>query len=259
MYHTYLQAEPFTFPGDKVACLLIHGFTASPSEVRPLGEYLNRQGYTVRAPLLPGHGTSPEHLNQKTWRDWYDTVEQEAKSLLDQGYTLTIIGLSMGALLALYLGTRIKDPRLTGIVAINTPLILKGWLASLAPIVQVFQNYIPKQIGDTDWELEVKGRFAYECIPVRAFASLKKLQKIVLTSINDIGVPVLLVQSLQDEVVDPQSVLILKNRIKSMEAEIFSLRESRHIATMGKELDILGYRIIEFIERNLVLEELYES
>ena len=47
--------------GKKVA-LLIHCFTGSPKEFRQMGEYLAKKGISVYAPLLPGHGTSPEQL-----------------------------------------------------------------------------------------------------------------------------------------------------------------------------------------------------
>ncbi len=56
-------AEGFEFQGDNgKAVLLLHGYTGSASEMRPLGEYLHKQGYTVLCPLLPGHGTTVEEL-----------------------------------------------------------------------------------------------------------------------------------------------------------------------------------------------------
>src|SRR6266545_2885177 len=40
-------AEPFLLPGNKTGCLLIHGFTGTPKEMRWMGEYLNREhGFT---------------------------------------------------------------------------------------------------------------------------------------------------------------------------------------------------------------------
>jgi len=40
-------AEPFFLPGNRVGCLLVHGFTGAPKEMRWMGEFLNQQGYTV--------------------------------------------------------------------------------------------------------------------------------------------------------------------------------------------------------------------
>src|SRR5215470_1737870 len=53
------KTAPFELPGDRGACLVIHGFTGTPWDVRPLGEALSRAGIAVQAPRLPGHGTTP--------------------------------------------------------------------------------------------------------------------------------------------------------------------------------------------------------
>src|SRR5438046_9958428 len=63
-------AEPFFYPGGETGCLLLHGLSPSPFTLRELGGYLAGQGITVAAPLLAGHGTSPEDLRTKTWPDW---------------------------------------------------------------------------------------------------------------------------------------------------------------------------------------------
>jgi esterase/lipase len=47
--------------------------------MRPWGEFLHSKGYTVRVPLLPGHGTEPEQLNQVKWQEWPAKVEFESK------------------------------------------------------------------------------------------------------------------------------------------------------------------------------------
>ena len=53
--------------GGDVGCLVLHGFTATPSEVRWLAEHLAGQGHTVYAPRLAGHGTTPEALARTRW------------------------------------------------------------------------------------------------------------------------------------------------------------------------------------------------
>ena len=53
----HLDPSPFLLEGGRVGVLLIHGFTGSPPEMRLIGEYLHQRGFTVAAPLLPGHGT----------------------------------------------------------------------------------------------------------------------------------------------------------------------------------------------------------
>ena len=64
-----------------VGVLLVHGYTGSPASMRPWAEYLNQRGFTVRVPLLPGHGTKPEDLNEVKWEQWPAKVEAELAEL----------------------------------------------------------------------------------------------------------------------------------------------------------------------------------
>ena len=51
------NAEPFFFSGNKIGCLLVHGFTGAPTEMLPLGQFLSDKGYSVLGVRLSGHGT----------------------------------------------------------------------------------------------------------------------------------------------------------------------------------------------------------
>jgi alpha-beta hydrolase superfamily lysophospholipase len=59
------KTATFELPGDRGACLLIHGFTGTPWDVRPLGEALSAAGISVQAPRLPGHGTTPAAIARR--------------------------------------------------------------------------------------------------------------------------------------------------------------------------------------------------
>ncbi len=87
------------------AVLLIHGFTGSPWEIRPLGESLAARGFHVRAIKLPGHGTDPEEMAWVTWREW-EAAAEEGLAALAEFPTVFVAGLSMGALLGLLLAAR---------------------------------------------------------------------------------------------------------------------------------------------------------
>ncbi|MGI6551327.1 MAG: alpha/beta hydrolase [Syntrophomonadales bacterium] len=240
------RAMPLELIGDGANCILIHGLTASPSEMRLLGELLHQRGYSVHAPLLPGHGRTPKHLNQTRWTEWYQEVEALAKKLLQQPVPLVVIGLSMGALLSLELGARVDGIR--GIVCINPPLILRDWKSKWARIVRVFRHYIPKYIGDEDREMENRGRFAYDCIPLQAFISMQSLVKVVIKKLEHIDIPVLVVEGAKDELVDPRSYSVLAHRLPPGRMRHLYLTRSPHVATMGDELELLGNEIDGFIK-----------
>jgi len=61
-----LDLNPFFFEGGEVGCLLVHGFSGSPPEMQPMGDYLAGKGLTVLGVRLAGHGTSPEDMATTT-------------------------------------------------------------------------------------------------------------------------------------------------------------------------------------------------
>ncbi len=84
-----------------IGVLLLHGFTGSPVEMCLLGESLANEGYTVYAPLLPGHGTSPEDLAERTQDEFLEAVEEAYLKLQETCLVIHVVGQSMGGLLAL--------------------------------------------------------------------------------------------------------------------------------------------------------------
>src|SRR5919198_4315041 len=113
-------AEPFFFLGNssKPACLLIHGFTGTPKEMRQMGEFLNGQGYTCLGIRLAGHATDPEDMIRSRWTDWVASVEDGYQLLCGLTDHIFLIGLSMGGILALLASTQLN---VKGVIAMSTP------------------------------------------------------------------------------------------------------------------------------------------
>jgi len=242
------QAHAFLLAGQTdTACLFIHGFTASPSEVYPVGQMLHvMTNCTVSGPLLPGHGSSPQDLNQTCWQDWFGRVEQEIESLQERFSRVFVAGLSMGGLLALHAAS--KNRGLKGVIAINTPIITKYPLQmAAAPLIRYFRPFHPKKIGSVDEELVEEGRFAYPVMPIKALISMKQLRKIVISEILGLNLPILLFQSFLDESINPHSAEFIKERAGHVQVRLVELRNSGHIATMGPEKKYIAEEMARFI------------
>ena len=123
---TQLPGEPFFWEAGPVGVLLSHGFTATPFEVRGLACFLHERGYTVLAPLLPGHGTTPEEMNRCRWQDWTAAVEAAYRTLAARSERVFVGGESLGGLLALYLAT--EHPEVAGILAFAPALKIRSRL-----------------------------------------------------------------------------------------------------------------------------------
>jgi esterase/lipase len=100
--------------------LLVHGFSGTPGELRPLAERLADQGYSVEAPLLAGHGGSQEELATVTWRDWVLSARTALEALRARCHTIAQVGFSMGGAITLYMAAH--RPR-TGARGAEQPLV----------------------------------------------------------------------------------------------------------------------------------------
>lgn len=249
--------SPFKFEGNKkVICLLIHGFTSSPSDMRLLGEYLKEEGYGVSCPLLPGHGTIPEEMINTTWNDWYKAVEDEYLNLRKkyQDYSIVPIGLSMGGLLALHLAA---NHNVDALVTICAAIYPRRKLLYFTPLLRHFIDYDVKRKkseqlekeNDRYIDKEETGYFAYDKIPVKAAHSLLSLMRIVRKEIHNVDSPILILQARNDKSVEPESADYIYENVQSRDKKLFWLEKSGHVATLGVEREMVFQLVVEFAEK----------
>lgn len=247
MIYVHPRAEPFFLTGSKErAILFLHGLTGSPSEVYPTSLCLNQNyGYTVSAPLLPGHGSHPRFLNRTSWQDWFDAALQELSFLLSSYERVWIAGLSMGGLLALHAARWVDG--LQGAISINAPLYPRGSaFITVSSMLGFIRPYHPKRNVRQLKELAARGRYTYDVMPVKAFRTMMDLRNQVKEEARAISVPVLIIQGKQDEVVQPISGPHLARMISG--SKLISLDHSEHIATMGPDSEYVGQAIAEFAQ-----------
>jgi alpha-beta hydrolase superfamily lysophospholipase len=114
LQNPHLEGDTFIWEGGPFGILLLHGFTATTAEVRPLAKLLHQNGYTVSGPLLPGFGTTPEQANLCRWQDWAAAASDAYQRLTELCLTVFVGGESMGGLLALYLAS--QQPEIAGLL-----------------------------------------------------------------------------------------------------------------------------------------------
>ena len=129
-----IDPSAYAFSGGSVGALLIHGFTGAPVEMRMVADYLHERGLTVSGPRLPGHGTSVEDMNRAKWTDWTSHVEDALEQLRSRCETVFVGGLSMGALLTLYLAARYQD--LPGAIIYSPAVKIANRLIYLTPLLK---------------------------------------------------------------------------------------------------------------------------
>ena len=212
-----LVKEPFYFQGDNgKGVLLVHGWTSTAYEVRRLGKYLNEEGFTVSGPMLRGHGTQPEDLENVTYQDWladllkaYDELEKECEKVYIGG---TSIGASLAILLAL------QRPQTKGLVLMATPYkiklesLLEMWGKLILPFKKYNRKFYPPTFGAATTITRV---IAYQKYSTKSALEVIKLVKAAREKFAEIKQPCFLIQSKQDHVVSHGSMDRIYEKISS--------------------------------------------
>ncbi|EOD01232.1 alpha/beta hydrolase [Caldisalinibacter kiritimatiensis] len=223
--------DEYFLEGNSIGCLLIHGFTSTPAELRELGEILYECGCTVYGIKLKGHGTTVEDLENCTYKDWIDSAVDGYYYLKEKCEQVYVIGHSMGALLAMYIAENYPVDKLG---LLSPPLVTKSKVAKLAFIAKFFMKYF--EWGERErTEEESKYLLGYNKFPVKSVHELNKLTKVVRKELPKINCPVIIVHSLKDETVDIKSVELLYNNVSSKQKAKVFLKESGHNITVEKE------------------------
>jgi carboxylesterase len=242
----HLDPSPFVLPGGPVGVLLIHGFTGSPPEMRRVGDYLHQRGLTVSGPLLPGHGTRLEDLNRTRWTEWTRHVEGALAELGARCETVFVGGLSMGAVLTLYLAAH--HPDLPGAIAYAPATLVSDWRMTLIPVLKYVMPQSPKGESDMhDPEAEAY-LWSYDDWPTAGVHELQKLTREVKRLLPQVTPPLLVVNSTADKTIHPDSAQYTYDHAGSTDKELVTLHDCGHVLTVDNEWEAAAEKTYQFIE-----------
>ncbi len=90
------EHQPFLWERGDAAALLVHGYTGTPGEVRPLAWSLRQSGWTVQGILLPGMGREIDSLLEHRYEDWVECALSALRDLQSRYAPVLLVGFSMG-------------------------------------------------------------------------------------------------------------------------------------------------------------------
>jgi len=248
MYNREDLVKPFYFPGGSTGVLLVHGFTACPIDMRPLGEQLAEAGFSVYAPLLAGHGQTVEEMKLTNWDDWFRSTSQAMDKMKEVCKKVVAAGHSMGGLIALNLAVL---GRLDGLVSINTPVFYMA--RELLNIEQLEgKSFIiekPDKTSEISVNREGLPHFSYTGIPAGCIISFDKAVKNTRKQLSKITCPALIIQSLEDRTVDPDSGKVIFDNINSSPKEVIFWENEDHYLPLSAQRFVLGDKIKSFLDR----------
>jgi carboxylesterase len=241
MFAVLKGAEPFSFEGNDVGVLVLHGFTGSTQSMRYLGEGLNRRyGFTVVGPRLPGHGTSPDDMEATGYMDWVGEAEKALHELAARKRLVFVTGLSMGGTLTLNLAARF--PKIVKAIA---PIAAPAGLMNEG-IAQVLSlNPAPHRIPGIGSDIKAPGvaELAYAEVPVSCLREVTILVALTRDLLHKITCPSLIIQAREDHVVPAVNAMQIVQTIRSDDVRLLWLNESYHVATLDNDKDLIIDRV----------------
>jgi len=239
-----VQPKPFTFEAGPRAVLLLHGFTGHSADVRMLGRFLEKKGYTSHAPIYRGHGVPPEELIQSNPEQWWEDVQEALQHLKELGYEeIAVAGLSLGGVLGLKLA---YSTQLTAVIPMCAPMYFDNQTQLTVGFESFSKEYKQlEQKSEDEIEKEVNILMKES---VGLFEKLKETIEEVKENIDTIYTPIFVVQAGKDQIINPESATYIYENVESDRKETKWYKESTHVITLDKQKEELYEDIYQFLE-----------
>ena len=229
--------------GGNVGVLLMHGLTATTTEVRLLAERLHAVGYDIIAPLLPGHGTTPDELDKVRYEDWLETAVSNYHQLATTHEYVFVGGESTGGVLALALAARYPD--IAGILCyapalkLQMPPIMPAVIELGAAMGLTIAKDAPND--NPYWQ-------GYDERPLRSVRALLRLNRDTRKRLAAIKQPLLILQGRNDNTVAADCPDLIRDGVKTAVYEQHWLEKSGHVLLVEDEIDTAADLTIRFIK-----------
>ncbi|WP_226797841.1 alpha/beta hydrolase [Cupriavidus necator] len=256
--------------------LLVHGLGGTEHDLGQLRTRITSMGMQTAELLLPGHGSQPEALRGVRLEDWLAALRGKLASLREQYRTVHMVGMCMGALLALEVG-KIDGLGRNGrdrLVLLAPPLFLDGWslpwyrpvrhalyrIPMLADYVRVRERS-PYGVKNQRLRKLLKRRFSrgdgrhYPWVPLSTIRELDRLRHSARQGLDLLQCPTLLVHAADDELTSLKSAQYIHDRVNGNDAgnrtdpraHLVLLSDSYHMICIDNEREEVARQVTAFL------------
>jgi carboxylesterase len=263
--------KAINFPGGSHAVLALHGLLGNPLEMQFVGKKLQRAGYSVVIPLIPGYGYASGQGDFRTtdFERWYEEVSKQFDALKKTHDSVSVAGLCIGAVLALRLAIERGD-QVAALSLLSTTLFYDGWslpkytfllpLAYYTPAryLYSYRERSPFGLKNTNlrtWierEMKVKNSSAAGAshLSAEGIFQAHRLIKVVKRDLAKVQSPTLIIHAEEDDVASTRSANFVEARISSKVKKKIILQDSYHIITLDNEKERVAADVIDFFQQN---------
>lgn len=215
------------------ALLLLHGYNDSPMSLDGIARRVNAAGWTVRVPLLPGHGRSLEAWDDWTAEEVLTAVRAEYAALRARHAVVVVGGLSMGGALACWLAA---EAEVDGVVLYAPMLFTPRPMqvaVSTARLWSLLTVHLSGGGGASIRDPEAQRRqISYGCSTRHSLEALEAIAEGVVPRLGFVKAPVLFVQSREDNRLPEDQAHRALTRIGSKEKTALWMGGAGHVLTV---------------------------
>lgn len=245
-------AEAIALDGGARAALLLHGFGDTPQTLRRQALALHANGWTVRAPLLPGHGRTLEAFRASDAAAWTEAARAAYESLCRTHDRVAVVGLSMGGALAVQLGAGPRDPSALVLLAPYLEVAASGRLwTSLWPLWSLWRAWIPSDPASSIHDPLARGEsLGYGNASPRLLRELRRVVDAARAASGRVRAPTLAVFSRDDYRIAPDAALRGFSRLGAHVKELRWVHNSGHVITVDLDAVEVTRWVVDWLARH---------
>ena len=249
--------------------ILLPGLCGSELEMGVIPRLLRQSDHSYVIPRIPGYSA---HTGLKDYQEWIETVDQLVYDLNSSYKSVSLVGLSMGATLALAVSERNANIKCLSLLSLV--IFFDGWSV---PWYYPFLSFIYK-LGVRNWHYKESEPFGVKnkdlrrhirkAVMANSVSELgaahlpakhlyQSLQLVAATKKNleDITSDVLIIHAIDDETASPKNPDFLISKIASETCRVIWLGNSYHMITVDNEREVVANEVIKFIGLSIQKEE----
>ncbi|MCU0633458.1 MAG: alpha/beta fold hydrolase [Gemmatimonadaceae bacterium] len=237
------------------AALVLHGFGDTPQSVAPVAHALHAAGWTVRAPLLAGHGRSMRAMATHGADDWLASARHAYAALRATHAQVCVVGQSMGGALAVLLAVETPPPALVLLAPyLSMPLRIRRiarLLRIVAPVVPYWHaNSPPRSIHDPAARARA---LAHPATSATALAELARLSATASARLPAVTAPTLVLQSREDNRIPPDAAQRAFDRLGAREKRLEWFTGRGHVLAVDVGHEEIAARVVTWVEAHAAL------
>ncbi|SDV51457.1 alpha/beta hydrolase [Chitinasiproducens palmae] len=249
-------------PTQRHAALLIHGLGGTEYDLGSMHKILRRAGLDTHGITLPGHGLEPNSLLDVSAEQWLDAARDKYRDLLGQYESVHLIGMCMGALLAIEVAKQERHQR-GRLVALAPPIFIDGWstpwyarlrfLLYRLPLVPRRMRVVEEEpfgIKNDMIRAIVKAKFArgenfhYRWVPLHCVQQVDRLRHWVMSGLRQILCPTLVVHAREDELTSVKSAEFLQREIGDERVAVTIVENSYHMICIDNDREQVAANVL---------------